>query len=130
MLFCFQKLICRGADAFIFELDLDFLLDTVLPVKRMEKISKYQETSFDISILVPLNVAVATLEREFSGINPLVYKVELADFFEKEEWKDQRSLTFRFWISHHERTLEKEDIDAIWQAAIACAQKHGATLRA
>jgi len=122
--------IIQGADAFVFELDLDFLLDTVLPVKRMEKISKYQETSFDISILVPLNVAVATLEREFSGINPLVYKVELADFFEKEEWKEQRSLTFRFWISHHERTLEKEDIDAIWQAAIACAQKHGATLRA
>lgn len=121
--------IIEGSDAFIFELDLDFLLNTVIPNKRMEKVSKFQETSFDISILVPLNITVAALEQAFDSVDPLVYKVELADFFEKEEWKDQRSLTFRFWMSHHERTLEKEDIDAAWNAAIACAQKHGATLR-
>lgn len=121
--------IIEGSDAFIFELDLDFLLNTVISNKRMEKVSKFQETSFDISILVPLTVTVAALEQAFACVHPLVYKIELADFFEKEEWKDQRSLTFRFWMSNHERTLEKEDIDAAWNAVIACAQKHGATLR-
>lgn len=120
----------QEADAFIFELDLDFLLNFEYSIKRMEKISKFQESSFDISILVPLNVTVDDLQHAFAAVDPLVYKVELIDFFEKEEWNNQRSLTFRFWMQHQERTLEKEDIDSAWKAAVALAQKHGATLRA
>lgn len=121
--------IIQGADAFIFELDLDYLLSFIAPITRMQKISKFQETSFDISILAPLTLTVAHLQQAFAQVDPLVYKVELIDFFEKDEWIDQRSLTFRFFMQHQERTLEKEDIDAAWKAAIAIAQHNGAILR-
>lgn len=121
--------IIQGADAFIFELDLDYLLGLSGSITRMQKISKFQETSFDISILAPLTLTVAHLQQAFAAVDPLVYKVELIDFFEKEEWADQRSLTFRFFMQHQERTLEKEDIDSAWKTAIAIAQQNGATLR-
>jgi len=40
-----------------------------------------------------------------------------------------RSLTFRAWISHNEKTLEREDIEQIRQAAIKAVEKCGAELR-
>lgn len=121
--------ILQGIDAFIFELDLDFLLTVIQPAKRMKKISKFQETSFDISIVIPLTLTVAHLKKVFSDVHPLIYSVELIDFFEKEEWDNQRSVAFRFWMQHPERTLEKDDIDAAWKNAVSIAENNGATLR-
>lgn len=121
--------ILHGADAFIFEIDLDFVLNVECHIKRMKKISKYQESSFDLSLLVPLSITVNQLKQEFLLVSDLIYKVELIDFFEKDEWQKDRSLTFRLWMQHQDRTLEKEDIDKAWQYAVDRAKNLGAVLR-
>jgi phenylalanyl-tRNA synthetase beta chain len=115
--------------AFIFELDGDFLLNETVPDVRMKKISKFQDTFVDLSLMVPLKVPADQLTAAFSGLDDLIYKIELIDFFEKEEWDNVRSLTFRLWLNHPEKTLEKDEIDAVWQKAVVAVQKYDVQLR-
>jgi phenylalanyl-tRNA synthetase beta subunit len=53
----------------------------------------------------------------------------LVDFFEKPEWLDQRSLTFRFVIEDHNKTLTKDEVDAIVDRVITQLKSIGATIR-
>ena len=116
-------------DAFIFELDVTNLLTQSLPVKRFVPFSRFQDTSFDLSLMVPLAITAASCDAVLKAVSPLVEKIELLDFFEKEEWHNKRSLTFRVWLSHHERTLTKTEIEEVWQAATRAVQACGAELR-
>jgi phenylalanyl-tRNA synthetase beta subunit len=59
----------------------------------------------------------------------LIEKVELIDFFDKEEWIDKRSVAFRVWVSHPEKTLEREEIEDVRQIALKSIEKLGAKLR-
>ncbi len=94
------------SDAFFFEIDGDFLLNFVPKVKKFKGLSRYQETFFDLSLFVPLNLTTLQLEKKLQDVDKLVTKVKLIDFFEKEEWLDKRSLTFRLWLNNPEKTLE------------------------
>jgi len=118
------------SDAVIFELDGDILLGLGLATKRYEQISKFQETYVDLSLMVPVAVTTQMLLETLKTIDTLVKKVDLIDFFEKAEWADIRSLTFRVWLAHDEKTLEKHEIDAVWQKAVAQVEKCGAQIRA
>ena len=62
-------------------------------------------------MLVPLKLTTHKLEQTLGKVDDLVTKIELIDFFEKEEWLDKRSLAFRLWLNHPEKTLEKEEIE-------------------
>ncbi len=115
--------------AFIFEIDGDWLLNPETKIKRYSAFSRFQETYFDLSILVPLTLTTKFVEDKLAKISPLIKKVELIDFFEKSEWTDARSQTFRIWLEHFERTLEKEDIDNAMQQAIKTIESFGAKLR-
>ncbi len=118
------------SDAFIFELDGNMLLHEKPSTKRYAPISRYQATSFDLSLLAPLTLTCKALEKELRDISPLVKQVTLIDYFEKEEWTDKRSLTFRILLSSNEKTLEKEEIESVRQQAINTIQSRGAELRA
>jgi phenylalanyl-tRNA synthetase beta chain len=125
-----DKLGLSGADGMIFELDNDFLLREPEKKRQMKSISKFQETSFDVSLLVPLQMQAASLFDLFNQADELIIKTELIDFFEHASWHDVRSLTFRFWLSHAEKTLEKEEIDAVRERVLTIAMAHGTRLRA
>ncbi|MBD3273145.1 phenylalanine--tRNA ligase subunit beta [Candidatus Dependentiae bacterium] len=127
--FLSQLEVLPESDACFFELDGDFLLKYKTDVKKFTPLAKYQENSFDLSLFVPLNIKTMDLEKGFKKVDKLIKNVELIDFFEKEDWLDKRSLTFRLTISSPEKTLEKSEIDKVWQSAIKFAQKSGATLR-
>jgi phenylalanyl-tRNA synthetase beta chain len=116
------------SNAFIFELDGDLLLSLAPVKKQYEHISRFQDTYFDVSLMVPLVVTVAQLQELFC-VSPLIKKIELIDFFEKKEWVDLRSLTFRLWLSHQEKTLEKEEIDFVWKQVVSATASVGATIR-
>ena len=62
-------------------------------------------------------------------LKPVANKLKPPRFFEKEEWLNQRSLAFRLWLNHPEKTLEKEEIEAVRQCAIKASEKLGAKLR-
>ena len=115
--------------AFIFEIDGDWLLNPETKVKRYAAFSRFQETYFDLSILVPLTLTTKFVENKLEKVNDLIRKVELIDFFEKAEWTDARSQTFRIWLEHSDKTLEKEDIDNTMQQAIKTVESFGAKLR-
>ncbi|MFH0898477.1 MAG: phenylalanine--tRNA ligase subunit beta [bacterium] len=117
------------SDAFIFELDGDFLLQATIAEKQFKPFSRFQETFFDVSLLVPLTLTTKALEISLKNVSKMITKVALIDFFEKEEWTENRSLTFRVWLSSQEKTLERDNIETVRLAAIKATQTQGAKLR-
>ena len=117
------------SDAFFFEFDADFLIDYVASVKKFKALPKYQETYFDLSMLVSLNLTTKKIEDLLNKVDNLITAVKLIDFFEKEDWLDKRSLTFRIWLNSSEKTLEKDQIDTVWKKSISSIEKAGASLR-
>lgn len=116
--------------AFVFELQGDLLRGLEHEKQQYTPFSRYQDSCFDVSLMVPITRTVQDFLHAFHQINSLIKKIELLDFFEKKDWADQRSLTFRFWLSDTEKTLEKTEIDAVWERVVASAHNLGAKLRA
>lgn len=126
-----QSMLARivEGDAFIFELNGDFVTSYHPQVKKFTPISKYPVVWLDISMLVPLPITVEKLSAAISKVDARITSVTLVDFFEKEEWKDQRSLTFRYFITDQEKTLEKDEIDAVSRAVVQAVQTLGVQVR-
>jgi phenylalanyl-tRNA synthetase beta chain len=117
-------------NACIFDLDWNFLETFNTPELCYKEISKFQETYIDLSLMVPINLKAKDLEETLAqNVSDLVTQVELIDFFEKEEWTDVISLTFRLWLSHPEKTLEKSEIDSVWEKAVTCLKRFNVNLR-
>ncbi|MCB9492735.1 MAG: phenylalanine--tRNA ligase subunit beta [Epsilonproteobacteria bacterium] len=117
------------ADAFVFELNAELLINTKPTQKRYQHLSKFQDTYFDISLLAPLTLTQVELDTALQKTDALITRVELIDFFEKDEWTDVRSLTFRVWLGHDQKTLLKQDIDTVHKKAIETVQALGAQAR-
>jgi phenylalanyl-tRNA synthetase beta chain len=117
------------SDAFIFELDAEFLFQYKAPVIQLAPLPKFQGSSFDLSMMVPLKCEATTIEQILAKIDPFIENVMLIDFFEKENWNDQRSLAFRIWIRNPHATITKEEIEALTKTAINAVQKQGAVIR-
>ena len=116
-------------DAFIFELDGDFLLSHQLPIKRYAAASKYPGILRDVSMLVPVALTVKQLRTELVQLDPKITNVALMDFFEKPEWKDQKSLTFRISLVDVDATMTTAQADAIMLKVNEYLQKQGAVIR-
>ena len=105
-------------DAFIFELDADRLINYRPQPTRYEPLSKYPDTSRDISMMIPVNVTVDDILKLVASSDSRIFDVQLIDFFQKDDWKDQRSVTIRFHARNLESTLTHEEIDAIYDHAV------------
>ncbi len=83
---------------------------------KFKEVSKYPETSRDISFIIDKNVNLNNyyeIVRDFA--DNLIEEVKLVDEFENEEkfGKDKKSYTFRIIYRSPERTLTGEEINAI-----------------
>lgn len=116
-------------DAFAFEFDGDFLLDYKPKEKLFKPLSKYPEVIRDVSMFVPLSVSVAQVTEAIKASDKKITDVSLIDFFQKNEWKDKKSLTFRFILQDYKKTLEKEEVDSIYNLVTKKLQQLGATVR-
>ncbi len=124
----FLRTIAEG-QAFIFELDANFLCNYD-PEKIMFKpLHKYPSTDLDISMWVPIECTVDGLEKTICGADKRITTVELIDSFEKPEWPDKKSITMRFTAYDPEGTLTKESIDEIWQHVVNSVTQLGAHIR-
>ncbi|MFC1854635.1 phenylalanine--tRNA ligase subunit beta [Candidatus Dependentiae bacterium] len=117
------------SDAFIFELDAQFLLEYVEDICQYRAISKFQESSFDLSMMIPISVTSQTLECAVRDSNAAIRSVKLIDFFEKKDWVDKRSLAFHVVCGNDKRSLSKDEVSQIREEAIRAVEKHGAKLR-
>lgn len=124
----YMALLGEGVAA-VCELDGEFLLAYQAPVKRFVPLSKFPSTSRDVSLLVPLALQAASVHDEIKHADKRITAVILVDFFEKAEWTDKRSLTFRYVMQGAAKTLTKEEADAIEQTVLKRLVALGATVR-
>jgi phenylalanyl-tRNA synthetase beta chain len=124
----FLNRLCLG-DAFMFELDGDFFIHHRDQVHRYEPASKYPDMARDISMLIARETTAQIIAELIKQCDSKIIKVELLDFFEKSEWPDKRSMTFRFIISDSQKTMTKEDADAIWETVADTLKQRGANIR-
>ena len=124
----FMSKVSQG-DAVLFELDGDFLLRYKAPTAKFIPASRYQAVGRDISMLIPVQLTADEIMKLIEKTDNKITSVALLDFFEKDEWKDQKSMTFRFIMQDHEKTLSKEEVDAVWDTIADKLKKLGATIR-
>ena len=116
-------------DAFIFELDGDFLLHGAPDAQRYYPVSKYPDVPRDVSVFMPLTAQVDTVLESLQHIDERVVSVDLIDFFEKAEWPDKKALAFHIILRDHHKTMTKDEVDIIWNKIIHVLEKQGATIR-
>ncbi len=124
----FLHALCLG-DAFIFEFDGDFLLNYKPEPIHFVPSSKYPAIERDISMLMPLPVTVEQITHTISGLDKTIVHVSLIDFYEKPEWKDQKSITMRFVLQDYTKTLTKQEADSIYNNVATAMKKLGAQIR-
>lgn len=117
------------SSAFFFDINLELLLSRMPEDKIYSPISKFQESTFDLCFMIPLSLTVSSLEGLLLDSNDFIKRVELIDFFENESWADKRSVAFRIWVDHPEKTLLKEEIEDVRNNALKVAKDMGASLR-
>ena len=118
-----------SGDAFIFELNGDFLVSGRNSVAKYTASSKYPSMVRDVSILVPLSVTVGQLQSELYKLDNKISAVTLLDFFEKPEWQNQKSLTFRITLTDSAGTMAMAQADALMNSVTTYLQKQGAQIR-
>jgi len=116
-------------DAFIFDLDGDYLMNYQAETKTFNELSKYPGITRDVSVMIQAHNTSEELIDMIRAINPLIVDVKLVDYFAKEDWHDKRSLTFRCLIQDEQKTLTTEQADAIMQAVGKAFEKRGAIIR-
>jgi phenylalanyl-tRNA synthetase beta chain len=116
-------------DAFIFELNGDLLQE--IPHKEFvaKPLAKYQDTWLDISMLSPASITVEQLSTTIMNVTSTIFKVELIDFFQKEEWLDKRSITLRFFARDPDKTLSSADIDNLYNHVLKALAPLGVEIR-
>lgn len=124
----FLDTIAQG-DAFIFEIDGDFLLQYKPSLKRYVEPSKYPSAERDISVLISLTYTVDELISAMRAVHGTIKSVELVDCFEKKEWVNQRALTFRFVMQDAQKTLTKDEVEQVYNRVAQVFKDCGAAIR-
>lgn len=125
----FLNKVSEEGTAFIFELDGDFLINFKSENIKFEHLVKYQPVELDVSALYPLKVTVEQVQEKILNSNLLIQEVYLVDSFEKPDWIDQKSLTFRFKLVDEHKTLQKEEIEAVLKQVEKNLESVGAQIR-
>lgn len=116
-------------DAFVFELDENFLVQNIPTTQRYHATSKYPDVSRDISVFMPLTTQVDTILKTLTHIDERIVSVNLIDFFEKAQWHDKKALAFHVIVRDHHKTMTKDEVDIIWNKIVHALETQGATIR-
>ncbi len=118
-----------GGDAFAFELRGDMLLAYQHAKKAIVPPAKYQGSFLDISMMVPMTTKVETLEQLIAHADKRIIQVQLQDVFQKPEWIDEKSITFRFFVQDPQQTVSKDILDAVHASVKKSVSSIGASIR-
>lgn len=129
--FVSPTLVSRIAEGRIcaFEFETSAILAHKTSDCRYTPLSRFQEVVLDVSMLVAQRITVAELEQAIALADIRVCDVELIDIFEKAEWGDRRSVTMRYIVQDDEKTLVREEIDAVQLAVQRAVAALGAEIR-
>lgn len=116
-------------DAFIFEIDGDFLIDYNSAVQKFKPLAKYPIVWLDISMFVSLQNSIYQIVQIIKNADSKIFKVELIDLFSRDDWNDKKSVALRYYFVDEHKTLSKEDIDNVMNNVVNSVKKIGAQLR-
>jgi phenylalanyl-tRNA synthetase beta chain len=115
--------------ALVFEIDGDFLINTTVGEKRYVPTSKFPDVQRDVSILIGWQECVASLSTVIGHVDARIVSVELIDFFEKDEWLDKRSVSFRYVLRDTTKTMTTDEVDKISESIAHALMKLGGVIR-
>lgn len=123
-----MRKISQKGSAFVFELDSTKILAIDVSPK-FEPLAKFPIVIRDMSMLIPKQITTATIRQLITSVDPRITKIDIVDFFEKDEWKQQRSITYRFHIYDPTKTLIKDEVDTILDGVMELLKPHGVIIR-
>ncbi len=116
-------------DAVCFELDGDVIRQEPHAPFLYKSVSKFQDTFVDLSLMVPRQLPATDVITAMQRASQLISSIEQIDSFDNKAWQDARALTYRLWLTSYDKTLEKQDIDAVWTAVTETIKKLGVEIR-
>ncbi len=120
---------CGDGIGWVFELDGDWLLSANPSIQKYVPIAKFPESVRDVSVLIGRDKTVDFLQHAIAAVDPRIVSVTVIDFFEKEEWGNQRSVSLRYVVRNDIKTLTKQEVDEISDSVNQILIQHGGTIR-
>lgn len=105
-----------------FELDLNLLVEKIVPVKVYSPIAKYPPVIEDLALIFPPETRVAAVSQAIQAVSPLITTVELLDSYENTR-------TFRITYQSLARNLSDKDILPVREKIISHLEKRGVKLK-
>ena len=99
--------------AYVFELDLDALMNGIRTVEGYRTVSRYPASTRDIAVVVPDDVAYRSVQEVIvKGAGELLESVDLFDLYQGQPLPaGQKSLAFSIVFRSTEKTLRDEEVD-------------------
>ena len=115
-------------DTYLCEVDLE-KLSSKNP--QVEMYSKFQKITRDLSVVVNKTIPYYRLKETISSLNiPVIVGFYPLDIYKDDNLKESISLTIRFELQSHQKTLEEKDIGSVMDQVLeALAQNHKVVLR-
>lgn len=119
----------KNSSIFVFEIDQEKIIKNNWKERILNPINKFQNSYFDLSILVSKKLEFEKIKTEILKSDSLINKVELIDKFEKNKNDSNWSLALRVWLENKENNLSKTEIDFATKKIISLAENLGAQVR-
>jgi len=119
-------------DIYLMEIDLELLLDHFIEPVRFKPFSRFPAVYRDISVVVRKDVESKKIEEIIKDVGgEIVEAVHLFDLYEGGKIApSEKALGFRIWFRSMKGTLEKKEVDEIYEKMIKeVLEKTGGRLR-
>ncbi len=119
-------------DVYVFEIDLDKLLDKKVGKMKYKEISKYPSVKKDLAFVVNKEINSKEIEMNIKkGAGSLLTNIEVFDVYEGKGIEDgKKSIAYSLTFERPDRTLTDEEINGAMDKIIDFVQKkNGAELR-
>lgn len=115
-------------ETYLCEVDLDKLSSSA---PKVEMYSKFQKVTRDLSVVVEKAIPYYRLRETICGLKiPMITSFYPLDVYGDESLQNAISLTIRFELQSHEKTLEEKDIASVMERVLeALVQNHKVALR-
>lgn len=119
-------------DTYVFDLDLDYLIEAHSDEPSFTKIPRYPSVSRDIALVVNTDISAGEVEATINeAAGELLQDVHVFDLYQGENLSEgKKSLAFNLHYLNADRTLTDEEVEASYQSILTAVKtKHDAELR-
>lgn len=119
-------------ETYVFDIDLEFLLNLERPELVYEVIPKYPSIMRDVAFVVKKDILAGDMKEVIEQVGaPLVRRVEAFDVYTGENvGDDEKSVAYNIHFQDVEKTLTDEEVDASFEKIVeAVSEKFGARVR-